>query len=181
MRLVHGNAAARWLPSRHNFALFRLLAWLRLRNAHPEPAPVILGIDRHQSNTETWIVTAWVSVMATIFIAEVFAVPPALSFILAMAGFQVALITSGLTLAPLWNAVTRLSTPAVKVSSFAIMGLLTASAVVCTTRPTWVRFAGWHFLSMLGLNAIAAVIVFLLRNSITQLEESMIGGAPSAR
>jgi hypothetical protein len=44
--MVHGNAAARWLPSRHNFALFRLLAWLRLRNAHPEPAPVILGIDR---------------------------------------------------------------------------------------------------------------------------------------
>ncbi len=31
MKMVQGNAAARWLPSRHNFALFRLLAYLRLR------------------------------------------------------------------------------------------------------------------------------------------------------
>lgn len=180
MRMVHGNAAARWLPSRHNFALFRLVAYLRLRNAHPEPAEVILGIDRHQSNTETWTVSVWVLVMATIFISAVFALPLALSFVLAVAGFQVALITSGLTLAPLWNAVTRLDTPAVKVSSFAIIGLLAAGAAYCATRPTWVRFAGWHFLSMLALNAIAAAVVFLLRGPIARLEETIAGGAPSA-
>jgi hypothetical protein len=179
MKLVHGNAAAHWLPSRHNFALFRLLAYLRLRNARPLPAEVILGIDRHQSNTETWTVTAWVTVMATIFIATVFAVPLALSFILAVLGFQVALITSGLTLAPLWNAVTRLDTPGVKVSSFAIMALLAAGAAYCTTRPTWVRFAGWQFLAMLALNAVAAVIVFLLRGPIAQLEAT-VGGVSSA-
>ncbi len=179
MKMVHGNAAARWLPSRHNFALFRLLAYVRLRNARPEPAAVILGVDRHQSNTETWLVTVWVLLMATIFIAAVFAVPLALSFILAVAGFQVALITSGLTLAPLWNAATRLDTPGVKVSSFAIMALLAAAAAYCATRPTWVRFAGWHFLSMLALNAIAAVIVFLLRGPIAQLEAT-VGGVPSA-
>jgi hypothetical protein len=180
MKMVQGNAAARWLPSRHNFALFRLLAWLRLRNARPVPSAVILGIDRHQSNTETWTVTVWVLVMATIFLSAALAIPLALSFVLAVAGFQVALITSGLTIAPLWNAVTRLGTPGVRVSSFVIMGLLTAGAAYCTTRPTWVRFAGWHFLSMLGLNAISAVIVFLLRDSIAQLEASA-GGAPSAR
>jgi hypothetical protein len=66
------------------------------------------------------------------------------------------------------------------VSSFVTVALLTAGAAYCATRPTWVRFAGWHFLSMLGLNAIAAVIVFLLRDSIAQLEASA-GGAPSAR
>ena len=179
MKLVHGNAAARWLPSRHNFALFRLLAYLRLRNARPIPAEVILAVDRHQSNTETWIVTAWVTVMSTIVIATVFAVPLALSFILAVLGFQAALITSGLTLAPLWNAVTRLGTPGVKVSSFAIMALLAAGAAYCATRPTWVRFAGWHFLSMLALNALAAVIVFFLRGPIARLEAT-VGGVPSA-
>jgi hypothetical protein len=178
MKMVQGNAAARWLPSRHNLALFRLLAWLRLRNARPTPSAVILGIDRHQSNSETWIVTVWMLVMATIFVGEVLSVPLPLALVIAVAGFQAALITSGLTVAPLWNAVTRLGTPGVKVSSFVIGAMLTAGAAYCTTRPTWVRFAGWHFLAMLALNALAAVIVFLLRDSIAHLETS-VGGPPS--
>lgn len=178
MKMVHGNAAARWLPSRHNFALFRLLAYLRLRAARPASSAVILGVDRHQSNTETWLVTAWVVATATIVINTAFAVPLVLSFVLAIFAFQVTLITSGLTLAPLWNAVTRLDTPGFKVSSFAIMALLAAGAAYCTTRPTWVRFAGWQFLAMLALNAIAAVIVFLLRGPIAQLEATA-GGVPS--
>lgn len=180
MRMVRGNAAARWMPSRHNFALFRLMAWLRLRNARPEPGQVILGIDRHQSNTETWIVTLWVLILSTIFIDTVFALPLVLSFILAVVGLQAALISSGLLVTPLWNAVTRLGTPGVRVSSVVTMGLLTAGAVNCAMRPAWVRFAGWHFLSMLGLNAIAAVILFLFRDSIAQLEAS-VGGVSSAR
>ena len=180
MRMVHGNAAARWLPSRHNFALFRFFAFLRLRGARPEPADVILGIDRHQSNFETWLVTIWITVMGTIFVAAVLAIPLVLAFVVTVLGIQAALITSGLVFAPLWNAVTGRETPGVKVSSFVIMGLLTAGAVYCAMRPAWARLAGLHFLSMLVVNAVAAVIVFLLRKPIARLEASVTGGSTSA-
>jgi hypothetical protein len=176
--MVHGNAAARWLPSRHNFALFRLFAFLRLRNAGPEAADVILNIDRYQSNVETWTVTVWVLASATAFLTTVLPLP--LAFLAAVVGIQAALITSGLVFAPLWNALTGRETPGVRVSSFVIMGVLAAGAAYCTTRPAWVRFAGWQFLSLVALNAIAAAIVFLLRAQIAELETS-IGGVPSAR
>jgi hypothetical protein len=186
MKFVRGHPEARWLPSRHNLALFRLYAYLRLRNAKRETRDVILGIDRHQSNIEAWTVAVWTTLTGACCIAgTLFAswpIPIALTAAipLSMLGIQTALVTSGVAVAPLWNVVTRLGTPGVKVNSIMTMSAIAALCAYSAMRPTWVRFAGLQFFVLFALNALAAVVVFLLRGRISQLETS-VGGVPSGR
>jgi hypothetical protein len=105
MKFVRGHAEARWLPSRHNLALFRLYAYLRLRNAQHETRDVILGIDRHQSSTEAWVVAVWTTITGACCIAGTWFAswPLAIALIVAiplsMLGIQTTLVTPGVTVA----------------------------------------------------------------------------------
>jgi hypothetical protein len=186
MKFVRGHAEGRWLPSRHNFAVFQLYAYLRLRNARRETRDVILGIDRHQSNAEAWIVAAWTTMTGaccmagTLFASWPAAIAVIVAIPLSMLGIQTTLVTSGITAAPLWRAVTRMGTPGVKVNSIVTMSAIAALAAYSATRTTWVRFAGLQFFALFALNAVAAGIVVLLRGSIAQLEAS-VGGVSSAQ
>lgn len=174
MRFVRGRAEARWLPSRHNFALFRLAAYLRLRNAQPELRDALLFIDRHQSAAETWIVGVWlVATIACYLAVTLFAswpLPLALltAFALVWATIQVPM----LMIAGVTSLVMRKENH-LTVNSFLNMLLYTCAAAYFATWTTWVRFAAWQFLAMLVINAMAAVIVFLLRDSIARLEASV--------
>ena len=175
MRLVRGRADARWFPSRHNFALFRLAAYLRLRRAQPEVRDVILVIDRHQSVTETWMVMSWLIVTLACYLAVTLfagwhvAIALVISLPLSVALLEVPAIVSALTIAPF-------ARNGIRTNSIVVMLLFTAASAYFATRPTWVRFVAWQFLALLALNAIAAVIVFALRDAIAQLE----GGVTSA-
>lgn len=175
MRLVRGRADARWFPSRHNFALFRLAAFLGLQRARPEHRDVILVIDRHQSATETWMVLWWLTLTlacylaATLFAGWHVAIAIAIALPLAFALLEVPAIVSALTFA-------RFSRNGIRVNGMVVMLLFTAASAYFATRPTWVRFVAWQFLALLALNAIAAAIVFALRDTIAQLE----GGVTSA-
>jgi hypothetical protein len=185
VKLVRGRADARWFPSRHNAALFRLTAYLKLRRARPEPRDVILIVDRHQSAMETWLVTSWITVTlacylaATLFVEFPLALALPVSLPIAIALLEVPAILSALTIAPLWNAITR-GTDGIRANSFVVMMLFVTASAYFATRATWVRFVAWQFLALLALNAIAAVIVFALRNSIARLEDA-VGGVTSAR
>lgn len=190
MRLVRGRADARWFPSRHNFALFRLAAFLRLRRARPEPCDAILIIDRNQSATENWLVMSWVTLTlacylaATIFVDWHIALALATSLPLAIALLEVPAFASALTIAPIWSAITRRDTNGIRVNSVVVMLLFIAASAYFATHSTWIRFVAWQFLALLVLNAIAAVIVFSLRDSIARLEATVAlsteGGVPSA-
>jgi hypothetical protein len=183
VKFIRGRAEARWLPSRHNAALFRLIAYLRLRRAQPEPRDVIMIVDRHQSAAETWLVTSWVTLTlacylaATIFVEWHPALALPLSLPIAIALLEVPAILSALTIAPLWNALTR-GTDGMRVNSVVVMLLFIAASAYFATHHTWVRFAAWQFLALLAINAIAAVIVFALRASIARLEAA-VGGVTS--
>lgn len=174
MNFVRGRAEARWLPSRHNFALFRLAAYLRLRSAKPRTRDDILFIDRHQSTTETWAVGLWLVATLSCYLATSWfpswPLPLALaaSFPLAWIGVQVVAVALGILLTLVMRSDLHLN-----VNSFLCMLLFTSAAAWYATRPTWVRFVGWQFLAMLVLNAIAAVIVYLLRDPIARLEASV--------
>lgn len=184
MNFVRGRAEARWFPSRHDAALFRLFAYLRLRNAEPEQRDVILMIDRHQSASETWIVMSWVTLTfacylaATLFARLNVIVALVLSVPLAIALMEVPAIVSALTVAPAANAIAP-GVNRIRVNTFAVLLLFAAASAYFATRATWVRFVAWQFLAMLVLNAIAAVIVFALRDSMARLETA-VGGATSA-
>lgn len=180
MKVVRGRADARWFPSRHNFALFRLWAYLRLRHARPEHYDGTLVIDRHQSTAETWVVMSWMTLtLACYLAATLFAgwhIAPALlvSMPLAIVLFEVPAIISALTIAPLF----RISGS--RVNGFVIMLLFSAASAYFARHPSWIRFVAWQFLALLALNATAAMIAFPMRHSMARLEAE-VGGASFAQ
>lgn len=190
MRVVRNRADARWFPSRHNFALFRLAAYLRLRGARPEHRDGIFVIDRHQSATETWLVMSWVTLTfacyltATLFVDWHIALALPVSLPLAIVLLEVPAILSALTIAPLFHslsrAIARDRVNGFRVNGVVIMLLFSAASVYFALHPTWIRFVAWQFLALLALNAVAAVIAFPLRHSIARLEAE-VGGVPSAQ
>lgn len=177
MRIVRGRADARWLPSRHNFALFRLAAYLKLRTAKPEHRDVIIVIDRHQSALESYSVAAWIFFSVAAFIAgtlfRTLPLPVALAAAIPIAVVLIELpICVGGALLGAWKG------NHLQVQSSAFLFLLIAMAAWLATKTSWVRIVAWQFLGLVALNAIAAAIVFLLRGSIARLENA-IGGATS--
>ena len=184
MRVVRDRADARWFPSRHNFALFRLAAYLCLRRARPEHHDGILIIDRHQSAAETWLVMSWVTLTfacylaTTLFVDWHIALALPVSLPLAIVLLEVPAILSALTIAPLFHSRDRAT--GFRVNGVVIMLLFSAASAYFARHPSWIRFVAWQFLALLALNAIAAMIVFPLRHSIARLE-AQVGGASSAQ
>ncbi|MEA2491415.1 MAG: hypothetical protein QOH21_3207 [Acidobacteriota bacterium] len=191
MKAIHERADARWLPSRHNFAFFRLVAFVRLRNVRPQPERgLLLMVDRHQSQMENYSLSVWVMATVTCFIAGTLfgsrhvALAFALAVPTAVVGLQVAIVGTGL-LVELFSAVTGVKVhDSVRASSAALMLLfLGTSAWVAATSPTWVRWAAWQVLALVALNAIAAMLLFLLRAPIARAERTYdeFGGSPSGK
>lgn len=170
MKLVRGRAEARWLPSRHRFALFRLFAFLRLRNAKPEPREgLILVVDRDQTAVEHHGVSLWVLltlacyVAATLFASWPLPVAFGAGFLVAAAALDVPIVLIGLLI------------PAKSdLSGWLITAMLIALAVYFAMQQTWARFAAWQYLAGLAINAVAAAIVFLLRERIARLERGVV-------
>lgn len=168
MRVVRGREEARWLPSRHHFALFRLAAYLRLRTAKPSPVrdDLVLAIDRGQSAFENYGIAIWVVLTITCYFAgDVFerwplAAAIAVSLVLAMITTFIPLCIVG--------SVRRGNN--IRLNSVIAMTLLIAAALYYATATSWLRFVAWQFLALVALNALAAVIVLLLRPSIARLE-----------
>jgi hypothetical protein len=177
MRIVRGRADARWLPSRHNFALFRLAAYLKLRTARPERRDIIMVIDRHQSAFENYVVAAWTFFTVTCIIAATLFRTLALPMALA-AAVPTALVIIEIPIYVTGAVLTAWKGNHLQAQSIAFMLMLTATAAWLATKTSWVRFVAWQFLGLVALNAIAAAAVFLLRGSIARLENA-VGGAPS--
>jgi hypothetical protein len=182
MRLIRGRDDARWLPSRHHFAIFRLAAWLKLRRTAPAPGSAILIIDRHQSAAEAYATTIWITATSTCFAAE--ALFSDLPLLLALfAGlvtstiiFQLLIIAGGTIFGPLLNAVTHSTVREnTRLTSILAMLIMTAVAIHLATSGSWVRFAAWQFLALLVMNGVAATILFALRSRIEQ-REAEVGG-----
>lgn len=176
MKVVRGRADARWLPSRFNFALFRLYAYLRMKNAKPEPADVELVIDRNQNPIESTVLSTWTTATLACYVAgTLFAswpLPLALfaGVPVAITLLEIPVIVLGVSLLRRDNNIT--------LNSIAMMMMLIGAAVYFARAESWIRFAAWQFLGALALNGIAAAIVFLLRGSIAEME-SAVGGIPS--
>lgn len=168
MKVVRDRADARWLPSRHHFALFRLVAFLRMRSAKPEPRPgLVLVVDRGQTAIEHHGISLWIMLTVTCYVAAtLFATWPVVlalpvAFVVAAFAIEVPVVLGGLVLPSRANAVQ-------------VMLVLLAAAAYFATQRTWARFAAWQFLALVALNAVAALIVFLLREPIARLERGVV-------
>ena len=173
MKVVHGRADARWLPSRFNFALFRLYAFVRLKLAKPEPADVSLVIDRNQNPIESAVLSAWTTATLACYAAGTLfdAWPLPLALIagvpVAITCLEIPIVALGVPLLHRRNNI--------PLHSFVLMSLLIAAALYFVRAQSWIRFAAWQFLGAVALNAVAAGIVFLLRGSIAETENAAGG------
>ena len=177
MKIVRGRADARWLPSRYNFAIFRLLAYARMRGAKPELRDVTLIVDRNQNNLESHLLAAWTTLTVTCYAAgtlfESWPLPLAL-----LAGVPVAITLMEIPVMTAGLLLLRRRENNIRVNSVVLMSVLIAAALYFARAHSWIRFAAWQFLGGVALNALAAPLVFLLRGSIAEMEDA-VGGISS--
>jgi hypothetical protein len=154
----------RWLPSRHHFALARLIALVMLKATPPakDVDRVIFAVDRHQSTAENYTVSILFTVISTCYIAALIplATPLALLVALPLAQIAIQLLIVGGGLIVRSMAAN---------SAFMMLTAVTAS-LYFATRATWVRFPAYAFLAIVALNAIAFVVMWLLRDRVRALE-----------
>lgn len=176
MRAVHGRADARWLPSRFNFALFRLYAFVRMKTAKPEPADVTLILDRNQNPIESAVLSVWTTATLTCYVAGTLfgswpLIPALLTAIpVAITCLKLPIVAVGVPLRHRANNI--------PLQSFVLMSLLIAIAGYLARAQSWVRFAAWQFLAVAALNLVAAGIVFLLRGRMAAMDDA-VGGITS--
>jgi hypothetical protein len=170
MKVVRGIEEARWLPSRHRFALFRLAGYVRLRNAAVPAAgrdDLVLAVDRDQSVFENYGIATWtVLTIACYFAGGLLARWPLPLALLA----SIPLATIAMNIPFCTFGALRPNRNNIRLNSAINMLLLLAAALYYARAETWVRFVAWQFLAVVALNAVAAAIVFLLRGPIARLE-----------
>ena len=173
MKVVRGRADARWLPSRFNFALFRLFAYVRMRNAKPEPRDVAMVLDRNQNPIESFAISVWAPLTLACYMAAFLSVSFFLAIPMAIVLIQVAIGVAGIVVMPL-----RRGRDAIGPITILLTLLFLGMTIWFTRSQSWVRFVAWHVLILFGLNAIAAGVVFLLRGAIADFERA-VGGISS--
>ncbi len=167
---------ARWLPSRHRFAVSRLIGFILLGRARPAvegPEHLILSIDRDQTAVEMHLAAFWVFATTASYIAALLPLALPLSIVLAIPLAAVAIHLPIVLGGPILRALTGDGNHIKIVSVITMVLLLIASSYVATTR-TWARFAAWLFFAILLLNCAAAVILWMLRGSIQAAEERCV-------
>jgi hypothetical protein len=173
VNVVTDRPEARLLPSRHRFALPRLIAYVRLRGARSaasRPEHLILPIDRDQTAAEMNGIAIWVFVTATCYVAASlpFVLPIAIIVAIPLAAIAIHLpiVVGGPILILIIGDGDH-----VKLVSVITMSLLTIASAFVALSPTWARFAAWLFFAILIVNCAAAAILWLLRHQIRAAEE----------
>jgi len=173
VNVIVDHPEARLLPSRHRFALTRLIAYVRLLRARPSanrPEHLILPIDRDQTASEMNGIAIWVLVTTTCYFAAVLPLALPLAVILATPLAAIAIHLPIVVGGPIIRLIIG-DGDHVKIVSVITMALLLIASSYFAVSPAWARFAAWLFFAVLILNSAAAVIVWLLRNSIRAAEK----------
>lgn len=178
MSLIRDNPAARSLPSRHRYALARLLALLTFRDSRTMPDQIdrlVLSIDRDQNAIEICAVSAWMFVTAAWYLAEILPLPFgwAVAVALAFGGIviQFPLYFVGGVLVPLWNLAAGTKTENNQnLNSIVSMTLMFAASVYFGITRSSARYPAWFFLAVFILNAGAWVILLPWRGRMREME-----------
>jgi len=172
---IRNQPEARWLPSRHRFAAFRLYALLRLLTVRPEAieGEDVLPIDRDQSAHEQYTVAAWVYLTAVGYVTALLPLVTPLAIVIALpvaaVALHVPLLLLGVVL-PRW-------TPHESVHAKVLMTVLAAVSLWFAQHAGWPRFIAWLFLGVLAMNGLAALCVLALRGTVARMERRYREGA----
>ena len=141
--------------TRHNFALARLIAKC---GTGSQPVPplgvdrVILANDRHQSAVENYSAAFGYLALLACFLGAfmpLFAAVP-----LSLVAIEIPIFAFGLPF----------NDRRITSAGYVLCGA--AMAWYLVLQPRWIRFAGYAFFAVLALNAVAFLILWLLRNRV---------------
>jgi hypothetical protein len=170
---VADRPEARWLPSRHRFALARLIAYATLRRARdiaPAVEHLVLPIDRDQTAAEMNGAAMWVFVTTSCYIA---AVLPMMWLAAIVVSIPIAAIVLQFPIVVIGPIVRMLIGDGdhVKIISVITMTLLVIASSYFAASASCARYVAWFFFGVLLANGAAAIVVWLLRGRIREAEE----------
>lgn len=173
MNVVTDHPEAHWLPSRHRFALAKLIAFAKLRGAPPatnKAEHLILPIDRDQTAIEMNGVAVWIFVTAVCYIAAALPLiwPAAIAVAIPIAAIVLQFPT--VIIGPIVRMLIG-DGDHIKIISVIAMALLVIASSYVAASNSWARYAAWFFFAALIVNGAAAIAVRLLREPIRAAEE----------
>lgn len=186
MTVVWNRPEVRRLPSRHHFALARLVVMLLPERPTPAVAHrrIAMPIDRDQNSIEHYAVSAGVTLIATCYIMALLTPYLGPAFV-PLVAFGVLLITplllqlpfyfSGAVLAPVWHTLTGAEARHNERFNawFELVLLILASSYFAASK-SWARFVAWPFFAILGANLVAAILMWLMRSRVAEMERRCI-------
>jgi hypothetical protein len=173
VKFIRDREDARFLPSRHHFAIFRLVAWVKLLAtpaARPRPG-LALVVDRDQSAIEHHL-AGWAFFLTTCAYMNAALSDrwnPLVAAILAIAMALVVVEIPMFALGALLTAIKPGGRRAGATSIATFLPLLLAS-VYYATKPGWPRLLAWSVLVVVAANLFAASVLWLLRDRVRDAE-----------
>jgi hypothetical protein len=178
MNVVVNRPEARWLPSRHRFALAQLVAFARLRRSEHQtanaPDHLILPVNRDQSAAEAYAVAAWIFVTVVAYLAAILPMPLLLAIIVAIPLAAIVLHLPIVLGGPILRLILG-DNDHVKIVSVVTMFLMVVGSFYVARGDSWARIVAWFFFAVLACNTIAAVILWMFRAAV-RAEESRCAG-----
>jgi hypothetical protein len=181
VKIDRPQAIVPWIPSRHRYALFRLVAYVRLllarRNDYALDETKVLAIDRDQSTAETYAVSGLVSLTIVLFLTDVMSIRIHLAAAAAIAipaaalAVSAAVVLTGTCITPLLHAIGLPRGPHnINVNSTIMLLPVVLAASYFAASQRWVRVPAWFFLACIAANGLAAIALFMLRNRVREAE-----------
>jgi hypothetical protein len=173
VNVVTDRPEAHWLPSRHRFALSRLIAYARLRRARDVAQTVehlVLPIDRDQTAAEMNGAAIWVFVTTSCYVAAMLPLIWPAAIAVAIPITAIVLQFPIVVIGPIVRMLIG-DGDHIKIISVITMTLLVAASAYFAASASWARYVAWFFFAVLIVNGAAAIVVWLLRGSIREAEE----------
>jgi hypothetical protein len=173
VNVVTDRPQARWLPSRHRFALTRLIAYAKLgggRVVKMDVEHLILPIDRDQTAAEINAIAVWVFITTVCYVAASLPLVWPAAIVAAVPIAAIALHFPIVVIGPIVRMLIG-DGDHVKIISVITMALLVIASAYVGASSSWARYVAWFFFAMLVVNGVAAIVLWLLRDNIRVAEE----------
>lgn len=173
MNIVTDRPDARWLPSRHRFALARLIAYAKLRGSRvgeKNAEHLILPIDRDQTAAEMNGIATWIFATTVCYTAAMLPLIWPAAIVAAIPIAAIALHFPMVVIGPIVRMLIG-DGDHIKIISVITMSLLVIASSYVAMSNSWSRYVAWFFFAVLIVNVAAAVVVWLLRGQIRAAEE----------
>jgi hypothetical protein len=173
VNVVRDRPEARWLPSRHHFAVARLIAYAKLRGAREgarNAEHLILSIDRDQTAAEMNGAAIWVFITTVCYIAAALPLIWPVAIVISIPIAAIVLQFPTVVIGPIVRMLIG-DGDHIKIISVIAMSLLVIASSYFAVSSSWARYVAWFFFAVLLVNAAAAIVVQLLRGGIRAAEE----------